>query len=70
MFPSFLITIFSISDCLGPHIIVITQRNLVGLINGEYIYRVVTTEIIPYALSIQHFSEAEVSRPIFINLLN
>lgn len=45
----------------GMHIIVITHRVLIGLINGEYIYRVAATEILPYVATVQHFSELEVN---------
>jgi hypothetical protein len=44
----------------GPNLIVITSKVRVGDINGQAIYKVQTTEIIPYARNMSHLNEYQV----------
>ena len=46
----------------GPNLIVITSKVRVGDINGQAIYRVQTTDIIPYARNMSHLNEYQVNR--------
>ena len=44
----------------GPYLIVITSKTRVGDINGQAIYKVQTTDIIPYARNMSHLNEYQV----------
>ena len=44
----------------GPNLIVITSKVRVGDINGQAIYKVQTTDIIPYARNMSHLNEYQV----------
>lgn len=45
----------------GPYLIVITSKVRVGDINGQAIYKVQTTDIIPYARNLSHLNEYQVN---------
>jgi hypothetical protein len=45
----------------GPNLIVITSKVRVGDINGQAIYKVQTTDIIPYARNMSHLNEYQVN---------
>jgi hypothetical protein len=53
----------------GPYLIVITSKVRVGDINGQTIYKVQTTEMIPYARNMSHLNEYQVIRKNFIKNL-
>ncbi len=44
----------------GPYLIVITSKVRIGDINGQAIYKVQTTDIIPYARNMSHLNENQV----------
>jgi hypothetical protein len=44
----------------GPYLIVITSKVRMGDINGQAIYKVQTTDIIPYARNMSHLNEHQV----------
>ena len=44
----------------GPHLIVITSKLRVGDVNGQAIYKVQTTDVIPYARGTSHLNEHQV----------
>ena len=44
----------------GPYLIVITSKARVGDIHGQPIYKIVSTELIPYARSLSHLNEHQV----------
>ena len=46
----------------GPYLIVITSKVRVGDINGQAIYKVQTTDIIPYARNMSHLNEYQVNK--------
>ena len=48
----------------GPHLIVITSKIRIGEINGHNIYKVQTTELIPYARNMLHLNEHQVGETI------
>ena len=45
----------------GSYLIVITSKVRVGDINGQAIYKVQTTDIIPYARNLSHLNEYQVA---------
>lgn len=45
----------------GPYLIVITSKVRVGDINGQAIYKVQTTDIIPYARNLSHLNDYQVN---------
>lgn len=49
----------------GPNLIVISSKVRVGDINGQAIYKVQTTEIIPYARNMSHLNEYQVRKKSF-----
>jgi hypothetical protein len=51
----------------GPYLIVITSKVRVGDINGQAIYKVQTTDIIPYARNMSHLTEYQVNENFFSN---
>lgn len=53
----------------GPYLIVITSKLRVGEINGQIIYKVQTTEIIPYSRNMSHLNEHQVSQSWIIYVL-
>ena len=44
----------------GPYLIVITSKVRMGDINGQAIYKIQTTDIIPYARNMSHLNEYQV----------
>ncbi len=44
----------------GPYLIVITSKVRIGDINGQAIYKVQTTDIIPYARNMSHLNDYQV----------
>jgi hypothetical protein len=46
----------------GPYLIVITSKVRIGDINGQAIYKVQTTDIIPYARNMSHLNENQVRK--------
>lgn len=51
----------------GPNLIVITSKVRMGDINGQAIYKVQTTDIIPYARNMSHLNEYQVTKQILQN---
>lgn len=46
----------------GPYLVVITDRALVGEINGHLIWTITKTEVLPYAKSTFHLNARQVGR--------
>jgi hypothetical protein len=44
----------------GPYLIVITSKLRIGDINGHIIYKVQTTDVIPYARNMSHLNQYQV----------
>ena len=55
-----LITYCFITITLGPHLIVITERNRVGDINGETIWKVTKLEVLSFRRTVYHLNEEQV----------
>jgi len=45
----------------GPYLVVITERSLVGEINGHLIWMITKTEALPYARTVFHLNSRQVS---------
>ena len=46
---------------VGPYLLIITKRKLVGLLNGHEIWRVVETDILPFPKTVIHLTEDQVN---------
>ena len=46
----------------GPYLLVITSKLRVGDIHGQPIYKIQTTDMIPYARSLSHLNEYQVGK--------
>ena len=49
----------------GSYLIVITSKERVGDVNGQTIYKIQTTELIPYARNMSHLNEYQVSHTLY-----
>lgn len=54
---------------LGPYLIVITKKSIVGNIYGQSLWRIENTDIIPYARTMIHLTEEQVSYAHTFSLL-
>ena len=55
---------------LGPYLILVTSKKLVGSIDGHSVYEVSGTELIPFSKTTIHLSESQVNHKIYFVIIN